>query len=76
MLRHVTPHHCTPLLPLRVRQAQAQGFFEAYHERERTLAQARAAVAARAGYQTIVEEAADGGFIVLAKSTVPVRIAA
>ena len=76
MLYHVTPHHCTPLLPLRVRQAQNQGFFEAYHERERALAQARAAVAQRAGYQTLVEEAADGGFIVLAKATAAVRIAA
>lgn len=76
MLNHAAPHRCTPSLPLRVRQAQNQGFFEAYHERERSLAQARAAVATRAGYQTMVEETSDGGFIVLAKPTIAVRIAA
>lgn len=74
MIRSAATHRCRPTAPLRMKLAQRQGYVEAYHEHEQALARARVAVLSRAGFQTMIEEAADG-FIVLARATQPSSLA-
>jgi hypothetical protein len=61
-----TEHACEPSAGERVTRAKGMGYYEAFHETNAVLADVRARVLQRIGFQTLVEGASDG-WLVLAK---------